>query len=99
MPEEPVKIELPVGVSEAQAREALKAQPVIFTEVDTGYLKQVRVQRNFYKGKELYGLQNFYKEDETQEDWQFGKAVNFPPECLDDIIEGLQKMKAYIEGS
>lgn len=95
--EQKVEIELPAGVSKEQAEKLLKAQPVTFMEIDTGYLKMVRIQKNVYKGKDLYGIQNFFKEDETQDEWQYGKAVNFPPENIDEVIEGFQKMKAYIE--
>lgn len=84
--------------SKEAAEKLLKAQPVIFSEVEVSYLKKIRVWKNFYKGKELLCIQQFYKEDETQEEWLFGKAITFPEEAIDDIIEGLAKMKAYLEG-
>jgi len=89
---------LPPGFSKEQAERLLKEQPIIFSEMEVGYLKKIRVWKNFYKGKELYGIQTFYKEDETQDEWKFGKAINFPPELIDEILEGFTKMKAYIEG-
>lgn len=100
MPDEPrkVEIELPEGVTQEQVAKILRDQPVTFMEIDTGYLQMVRIQKNVYKGKIYYGMQNYYKEDENQEDWQYGKTVNFPPEEIDSVIEGFQKMKAYIEG-
>ena len=93
----PEKITLPEGLSKEAAEKLLKQQPVVFIEIETGYLKKIIIWRNFYKGKELFGMQNFYKEDETQEEWKFGKAVNFPPENIDDVIEGFTKMKAFID--
>jgi len=91
------KVTLPPGITQEQAKELLKNQSVVFAELDTGYLKKVQIQKSFYKGKELFGIQIFYKEDETEE-WKYGKAVNFPPDLIDEVIEGLTKMKAYIEG-
>jgi len=85
------------GISEKEAKKLLKEQPVVFAEIEVSYLKKVQVRKNFYKGRESYCIQQFYKEDETQEEWQFGRAVPTPYEAIDQIIEGLTKMKGYIE--
>jgi len=90
------KVELPPGVSKEQAEKVLKEQPVVFTEIETGYNSKIQIRKNFYKGKELFGIQRFWREDETK-DWQFGKAIDFPEESIDEVIEGFTKMKAYLE--
>lgn len=93
------KVELPEGVSEEDAKKFLKTLPThspVFKEVETGYNSIIRVHQLNYKGKQLPALQKFWRENETQ-DWQYGKAITFPYEAITDIIEGLQKMQAYIE--
>jgi hypothetical protein len=92
------EVTLPPGISKGQAQKLLKEQPVVFSEVEISYLKKLKVWKNFYKGRESYCVQQFYKEDETQEEWLFGKAITLPYEAIDTIIEGLTKMKEYIEG-
>ena len=69
---------------------------VEFATIETGHNKQLRVRRSVYKGKENLGIQSFWREDESQ-DWQFGKAVTFDYEVIDDIITGLNAMKEWCE--
>jgi len=94
------KVELPEGVSEEEAKKFLKTlntHPPIFAEVETGYNSLTRVHLLNYKNhKNLPAVQKFWREDEDQ-DWKPGKAITFQYESIDDIIEGLQAMQAYIE--
>ena len=93
------KVELPEGVSEKDAEKflkTLKTHPPIFKEVETGYNSLIRIHQLNFRGKQLPAFQKFWRENETQ-DWQYGKAITFPYEAIDDLIDGLQQMKAYIE--
>ena len=93
------KVELPEGVSEEDAKKFLKTLPThppVFKEVETGYNALIRVHQLHYKGKQLPALQKFWRENETQ-DWQYGKAITFPYEAIEGLIDGLQQMQAYME--
>jgi len=93
------KVELPEGVSEEDAKKFLKTLPPhspVFKEVETAYNSLIRVHQLNYKGKQLPAIQKFWREDETQA-WKYGKAITFPSEVIDNLIDGLQKMQAYIE--
>lgn len=71
--------------------------PPIFAEVETGYNSLTRVHLLSYKShKNLPAVQKFWREDEDQ-DWKPGKAITFPYEVIQSIMDGLQKMKTYIE--
>ena len=77
-------------------RKSEKAPP-IFAEYETGYNSLQRVHLlNYKNSKNLPAVQKFWREDESQE-WKPGKAITIPDECLDKLIEGLQKMQTYIE--
>jgi len=98
------KMDLPEGVSEKEAEKflsRLKKEPIIFQEIEVGYNSVIRIQKSYYEGRELYGLQKFWREDESQ-DWQYGKAITFSrtsiEEKIDNVIEGFTKMKAFLEG-
>jgi hypothetical protein len=69
-----------------------KEKPIIFKEIEVGPNTILRVQKTYYKGKELLGIQKFWRQDPTEE-WQYGKIITFPDEAIDDLIEGLKKMK------
>lgn len=74
-----------------------KKSPPIFAEVETGFNSSTRVHLlNYKQSKNLPAVQKFWREDEDQE-WKPGKAITFNYETIDDIIDGLQKMKAWIE--
>ena len=78
-------------------KEKSKKTPPIFAEIETGYNSLTRIHLLTYKNhKNLPAVQKFWREDESQE-WKPGKAITFSYETIDDIIEGLQKMKTYIE--
>lgn len=93
------KVELPPGTSQEQAEQILKETPIIFAEEEVGYLRKVVIWKHWFKGKECFHIQQFYKlpEDEHGE-WKFGKAMPVTYETIDFLIEGLTKMKAYMEG-
>lgn len=90
------KVELPEGVSKEEAEKILSNQPIVFQEIEVGYNSLIRVHKSFYKGRPLLCIQKFWREGEDQE-WKFGKAITFPDEAIEDLIEGLTKMKEYIE--
>lgn len=87
------KVDLPQGESKTETK---TDQPVIFKEIGVGYNSILRVHKSFYKGRPLLSIQKFWREDESG-DWQFGKAITFPDEVIEDLIEGLTKMKEYVE--
>ena len=70
--------------------------PIIFKEIKKSDRKMLRVWRTFYKGKELLSLQNFWRTG-PEEAWDFGKAITFNYEDIDELIEGLQAMQKWYE--
>jgi len=93
------KVELPKGASKKEAEKflsSLKEEPIIFKEIEIGSNSILRIQKTYFKGRELLGIQKFWRSDPT-EDWQFGKAITFPEESIDDILEGFSTMKAYLD--
>lgn len=90
------KMELPSGASKEDAEKFLKSQPIVFKTIETGPNSEIRIHKTFYKNKELLSIQKFWREDDTQE-WQFGKAITFHFEDIDDLMEGLTKMKTHLE--
>lgn len=94
------EIKLPEGVTEKEAKKflkSLKKEPIVFKEIEIGYNTILRIHKTYFKGRYLLAIQKFWREDETQ-DWQYGKAISFPDEVIDDIIDGFTKMKTYVEG-
>lgn len=75
---------------------AVLEEPVIFKEIVKTPKKMIRVWRNFYRDRELLSFQTFWKGKES-DDWQFGKAVVFDYEDINDIIDGLQDMEKWCE--
>ena len=101
-----VEVELPPGMTAGKLQALLsktrkapvqEAEPVVFAEIENGHNKQIRVHRTVYKGRELLSIQNFYIDESKGPDWQFGKAITFDYELIDDIIGGLTKMKSWCE--
>jgi hypothetical protein len=93
------KVKLPKGVSKEEAEKflsSLKQEPIIFKEIEVGPNSIIRIQQSYYKNRKLLGLQKFWRQDPTQE-WQFGKAITFPDESIDDVIEGFTAMKTYLD--
>lgn len=90
------KVELPKGVSKEEAEEFLNQQPVVFKTLEIGHNSQIRIHRTIYKNKELLSIQKFWRESEA-DDWQYGKAIVFKYEDIDEIIEGLTTMKSWCE--
>ena len=90
------KTELPEGVTKEEADKFLSSQPVIFKTIKTGPNSLIRIWKNLYKGKELLSIQKFWRESEEDE-WQYGKAITFNYEAIEDIMEGLTKMKEWCE--
>ena len=92
------KVEFPKRVSKKEAEKflsTLKQKPIIFKEIEIGPNSVLRIQQSYYKGRKLLGLQKFWRQDPTQE-WQFGKAITFPDESIDDVIEGFTAMQNYL---
>lgn len=92
------KVELPNGVSKEEAEKflsTLNKEPTVFKEIEVGPNSILRIQQSYYKNKKLLGIQKFWREDPTQE-WQYGKAITFPDESIDDIVEGFTAMQTYL---
>lgn len=78
-------------------RNKSKKAPPTFAQVETGYNSLIRVHLLSYKNHiNLPAVQKFWREDESQ-DWRPGKAITLPYESIDTLIEGLEKMRNYIE--
>lgn len=103
---ETVELELPPGVTEEALQKALtalakkpvkkEAEPVIFNEWESGYNQKIKVYRGSFKGKLLNYIQKFWLEEASGE-YKHGKAVTFDYEDIPEILEGLEKMKEYLE--
>ena len=74
------------------------SEPVIFKEFNKSETQKLRIWKSIYKGSELYSIQTFWRET-PQDEWQYGKATTFHPEMIDDIIDGLEKMKQWWENN
>ena len=66
----------------------------VFKTIEAGE-NEIRVYRDSYKGREYLSVRKFYKDGQGQ--WQPGKGVTFQYENIDEIIEGLQEMQAFLE--
>lgn len=103
-PKDMTKAELQAELEKARAQAAEAQKPkiqtkegrVVFATIETGYNKQLIVRRDFYKERENLGIQQLWRKDENQ-NWEFGKGVTFDYENIEEIIEGLQKMKSWCE--
>ena len=104
-----MEIEIPEGMTEeefkktiqqmakAGAKKAQKSEePVIFKKIESGVNQEIRVEKTFYKGREILSIRKYYKEDENS-DFKPGKGVTFNYEDIDEIIEGLKLMQEYLE--
>ena len=90
------KIELPEGVSKEEAYKFLSSQPVVFKTIETGPNSLIKIHKTLFKGKELLSIQKFWRGSE-EDDWKYGKAITFKYEDIEDLIEGLTKMKSWCE--
>jgi hypothetical protein len=107
--EEPSRITIPVpeGVNPEDFKKTLEAfaknpkkeykdgETKIYKEIEVNQELR-RIQKTYYKGKKSLRIQTMWRTDENQ-DWQFGKATTFEYENIDELIEGLQLMKADLE--
>ena len=92
------KMELPEGVSKEDAEKFLESQPIVFKTIETGPYSQIRIHKTSYKKRELLSIQKFWREPEPPlDDWQYGKAIAFKYEDIDDLIKGLTKMRKWCE--
>ena len=77
--------------------EKTKKAPPTFKDIETGYNSLTRIHLlNYKNSKNLPAVQKFWREDESEE-WKPGKAITFPYETIDDLIDGLQAMKTWLE--
>jgi hypothetical protein len=83
------------GKTKAPAEAPANTDTVVFWTLPRSAKNKVELRRSVYKEKEILGLQQFYKEDSTDTEWKYGKAVTFGFEDIDDLIDGLQKMKDW----
>ena len=100
----PVQVTLPPGMTPEQFTKMMekmtKTQPegddVVFKAIPETELQELRVVRSVYKGRELLALRRYWRKDSSEE-LQPGKGATFTYEEIDEIIEGLQKMKTWCE--
>ena len=106
-----VSIDLPEGMTpgdfqkalasltkkESKKRERKENSSMLFKVTEYGPDQEIRVSRDFFKGKELLTIRKWYSENGT-EGLKPGKGVTFNYENIDDIVEGLFLMKEYLEG-
>ena len=104
-----VSIDLPEGMSADDFQKALasltkkeskkekKDQPsILFKVMECGPDQEIRVSRDFFKGRELLTIRKWYSENGTDE-LKPGKGVTFNYENIDDIVEGLFLMKEHLD--
>ena len=107
MPEK-VEITLPEGMTAEQFQKGIAAftkkgstpittnqEPIIFKTIEASPTIQIRVYRDFYKGRELLSIRKFWRKDEEGPEWQPGKGVTFPYDAIDEIISGLEDMREW----
>jgi len=102
-----MEIEIPEGMTEKEAAKLLsrlvsnpsptqsKLEPKVFKDFESRN-DRLKVYLDHYKGKEVKAIRRFYLDKDSQE-FRPGKGVTFTYEDIDEIIEGLQEMKAYLE--
>jgi hypothetical protein len=71
---------------------------VTFATVQTKDNEQIRALRIVYNGRGSLRLQAFYRKEATQ-DYQYGKALVFKYENIDEIVQGLLDMKTWCENN
>jgi hypothetical protein len=62
--------------------------------------EEIRIFISEYKGKEKIHIRSFYRSPDDPQ-WKFGKGVVISAddmEGIDTLIEGMNKVKAYLEG-
>jgi len=99
------EITLPPGMSPEDLERILKSATkkkvestgqdyVEFAKIDYGNGQELHVYRDVYKGREMFSIRRFYQDDagETKP----AKGVTFHDEDIDEIVEGLEKMKVWL---
>jgi hypothetical protein len=104
-----VELELPLGVTKEAFEKALKALtnkkekspaktggPIVFASIEKKPGTELRVSLDYYKGRELLSLREWWS---TPEDpvLKPGKGATFDYEMIDELIAGLTKMKEYLD--
>ena len=69
--------------------------PIIFSEWETSGHQTFRVVVDLYKGRVLSSIRKFWLDD--NDELQPGKGATVGYEDIDEIIEGLKKMKVWME--
>ena len=99
------EITLPPGVSQKDLERILKCAAkkessgegyVEFAKVDYGNGNELRVYRDIYKDRETFSVRRFYT-DKNDGTLKPGKGVTFHDEDIDDLIEGLENMRSWLE--
>ena len=106
--EEKVSITLPPGMTEEAFKKAFvrfskpeKApkkdnDSVVFKDIEDGPEKRIRVSRDTYKGRTYNSIRGWYT-DQNDGILKPGKGATFKYEQIDEMIEGLQLLKSYME--
>lgn len=69
----------------------------VYQTIDETDKKMLKVYRGEYNGHEYYSIRTFWYSEEEME-WKFGKGVTFSEDDVDELIEGLQKIKNEVDG-
>lgn len=94
-PESAQKI-IEAALKKGQKPKPKEGEPVIFAQFESGNEGELRVYKDYYKGRELLSIRKFYLDRDSNELLP-GKGVTFTYEDIEEIIGGLQKMKSYLD--
>lgn len=104
---EEVTVPLPEGMTQDQfnrslqnflTKESTKAEgeAKVFKEFPAGDNQVIRVERSYYKGKEFLSTRRYWCTNLDPE-LKPGKGLTFQYEHIEDLIEGLESMKEWLE--
>jgi len=93
-PEEVTKA-LATLLSKKPKKEKIDDSSKIFKKIEAGPEDEIRVSRDFYKGKEFLSIRKWYTDEEGT--LKPGKGVTFQYEHIEEIMEGLTLMRDYLE--
>ena len=84
------------SLAKKESKKRVENSSTLFKAMECGPDQEIRISRDFYKGKESLSIRKWYSDNGTGE-LKPGKGVTFDYENIDDIVEGLFLMKEYLE--
>ena len=82
-------------LSKKPKQEKTENSSKVFKKIEAGPVDEIRISRDFYKGKEFLSIRKWYTDEEGN--LKPGKGVTFQYEHIEEIMEGLTLMKDYLE--